>query len=61
MEIFLGTYTNFRGEEIVKTLFTSDDFDTKIKSFEEFYRLTSHGDFNTFDNNNDDVMTTKVQ
>ena len=61
MEIVLGNYTNDRGAQILKTLFTSDDFDSKIKEFEEFYRLTSKGDFNTFSSDNDDIMTTKIQ
>jgi len=61
MEIVLGNYTNDRGAQILKTLFTSDDFDTKINEYEEFYRLTSKGDFNTFSSDNDDIMTTKIQ
>lgn len=57
----IGNYTNERGEKILQTLFTSNDFDSHIADFEEFYKCTSDGDFNTITIENNDNMDEKIQ
>lgn len=42
-------------------MFTSNDFETKINFFEEYYRVSSDGDFNTIKINNQDDMETAIQ
>lgn len=60
-EIYNGTYTNAKAEEILQTIFTTDDYKTKIRHFEEFYRVSSDGDFNTVRSSNADSAMNIIQ
>ena len=45
----------------MNVLFTTNDYESKITFFEDYYKKTSDGDFNTIKMNNLDDMEAKIQ